>query len=922
MVNNVLEQFTASIKAGGEGGETALVLELENENKAVLRRYDGVLALVNELEAEIEALSDSALRQRSLDLKSRVSKLPIKEREDESTVVEAFALVREAAWRVLELRPYDVQLAGGLAILEGRLAEMATGEGKTLAAVAPTYLAALRGQGALVVTANDYLAQRDADCVGQVHRFLGLTVGLVQSSMAPGGSDRKDAYSADITYGTNAELGFDYLRDNLAQSPEEPVLRATRYFCLVDEADSILIDEARTPLIISKQGDPPREKYGVAAQVAQLLRCGKDYLVDEKAQRVTLTEGGATECETVLQKSLYDSKDAWLPFINNALKAKELLKRDITYLVRDNEIVIVDPLSGRPMEGRRWSDGLHQSVEVKESLAPSNQSEPSAQVTYQSLFRQWPRLCGMTGTAITDAYEFSTVYGLRVTPIPTALPVARKDYDDAVYRTQTAKITAVIREVQRVQSSSQPVLIGTTSVEDSENIVSALSEVGINAAVLNARPENAALEGRLVAQAGRLGQVTVATNMAGRGTDIRLGGNAAEFTKLKLIDFLVDTLGAGSESPYTDKWIPVDQELWPCALSDGAVEALREASRVVAARYDADDLPTLDELDELVAVAAESSSVTNKVLRAARDAFAAVKEDFDQDVTEQREQVKNSGGLYIIGTERHESRRIDNQLRGRAGRQGDPGSSRFFLSLEDTTFRLFGGDRLTNLMQTFRLGDDIPLESKQVTKTLNQVQIKVEEYFNSIRSSLLEFDEILAIQRDTLYSIRAKILTGDQADSETLLTEWCVDTMKDLLRSSTDDEEVVDVVAVHTKATQFFGKHFAISADELAQLDTVQLETRLIAVAEAASQAKLQELESSQAGLGISIWRYFCLVQMDTAWSKQLVTMDLLKETVQMRKYQGLNPLDEYRSEGVELFKALRATTRRDAVFSYFAYSP
>jgi len=644
---------------------------------------------------------------------------------------------------------------------------------------------------------------------------------------------------------TNSELGFDYLRDNLALSPDELVMQRDQYFCLVDEADSILIDEARTPLIISKPGDPPRDKYGVAVQVANFLRRDVHYSVDEKAQSVTFSEEGYDECEKLLQKSMFDTQDPYASFIRNALKAKELLTRDTSYLVRDNEIVIVDPTSGRPMEGRRWSDGLHQSVEVKEGLVPSNQSEPSALVTYQALFRQWRRLCGMTGTAMTDAKEFNDVYGLRVTAIPTALPLARKDYDDAVYRTHDAKVRAAVSEVVRASRSGRPVLVGTTSVTDSERFVEALAESDIHASLLNARAENAALESRLVAQAGRIGKVTVATNMAGRGTDIRLGGNAAEFAKVKVLDFF---LGALIEDPAARGrvWPPVDEAFWPSQVSSGSTEMLDAAARLVATRYSDGEPPVVEELEELLAVASEAGAASGKILRAVREAFVAVKRDFTADIEAQRDEVRGLGGLYIIGTERHESRRIDNQLRGRAGRQGDPGGSRFFLSLEDQTFKLFGGDKLDTLMQTFRLGEDIPLEAKSVTNTLNQVQVQVEEYFSEIRGQLLEYDAILSTQRDTIYQRRARMLAADADSSQTTLSEWCVETMDDLVRGSKKGNEI-DVEALHRKAVQFFGSHFTLTAAELAKLNSEgKLAETLSSAAEAASQSKVSYVASAR----------------------------------------------------------------------------
>ncbi|CAN1199248.1 Protein translocase subunit SECA1, chloroplastic [Linum perenne] len=581
---------------------------------------------------------------------------------------EAFALVREASKRVLGLRPFDVQLIGGMVLHKGEIAEMKTGEGKTLVAILPAVLNALSGKGVHVVTVNDYLARRDCEWVGQVPRFLGLKVGLIQQNMTS--EQRRENYLCDITYVTNSELGFDYLRDNLATSVEELVLRRFNY-CVIDEVDSILIDEARTPLIISGPAEKPSDRYYKAAKIAAAFERDIHYTVDEKQKNVLLTEQGYEDSEEILNlKDLYDPREQWAMYILNAIKAKELFLRDVNYIVRGKEVFIVDEFTGRVMQGRRWSDGLHQAVEAKEGLPIQNETITLASISYQNFFLQFPKLCGMTGTAATESTEFESIYKLKVTIVPTNKPMIRKDDSDVVFRATVGKWRAVVVEISRMHKTGRPVLVGTTSVEQSDALSVQLQEAEIPHEVLNAKPENVEREAEIVAQSGRLGAVTIATNMAGRGTDIILGGN-----------------------------------------------------------------------------------------------------------------VISAGGLHVVGTERHESRRIDNQLRGRSGRQGDPGSSRFFLSLEDNIFRIFGGDRIQGLMRAFRV-EDLPIESQMLTKALDEAQRKVENYFFDIRKQLFEYDEVLNSQRDRVYSERRRALESGSLQS--LIVEYCYllnDLTPDLLRS-------------------------------------------------------------------------------------------------------------------------------------------
>ena len=601
--------------------------------------------------------------------------------------------------RVLEQRHYDVQLLGGLILHDGRLAEMATGEGKTLVATLPCYANALTGKSAFVITTNDYLARRDMEKMGQIHRFLGLSVGLIQSSMTE--PERRKAYACDVVYVTNSELGFDYLRDNLALSQEQTVLPTAEKsgqfegFCVVDEADSVLIDEARTPLIISKQVPAPAQKYQIANKLAGALKSGLHYDVDEKNKNIVLNQKAYQDCEDALSiQSLFegpaDGSGAWAPYVVNAVKAKELFTKDKDYTILEEDgnqvgIGIIDSFTGRVLDGRRWSDGLHQSIEAKEGIPVSERSQVIAKVTYQSLFRQFSRLSGMTGTAMTDAGELEKIYDLRVSPVPPALPVARRDYPDVCFRTRKAADDALVKEVIAVgggESDGRPCLIGTTSVSQSEQVVAALAEAGIRAELLNASPDNAAREGEIIAQAGRAGVVTVATNMAGRGTDILLGGCPSTMSRIKVRSVLIDQ-GVLSKDAAKSLPPPPREDYFPAPLEDDVTLLLKEAASAMKASKGT-DLTAL-ELDEILTVATDTTEGEDDedFIIKLRDATEAVKDIYKPVLEKEKEGVLNSGGLYVMGTARHESRRIDGQLRGRAGRQGDPGTSRFFLSFQD-----------------------------------------------------------------------------------------------------------------------------------------------------------------------------------------------------------------------------------------------
>lgn len=826
--------------------------------------------------------------------------------------------------RVLELRHYDVQLMGGLILHDGRLAEMATGEGKTLVSTLPAYVNALTGKSSFIITVNDYLARRDMEKMGQVHRFLGLSVGLIQSGMSE--EQRRKAYACDVVYVTNSELGFDYLRDHLALSPEQTVLPggAGEFdgFCVVDEADSVLIDEARTPLIISKQVPAPANKYATANALANALKADVHYTVDLKNKNVVLTEQGYRESERALGVdslfSLDAQGEAWAPFVANACKAKELFSRDVEYAMITSEdgkpgVGIIDSFTGRVLDGRRWSDGLHQSIEAMEGIEVSEQSKVIAKVTYQALFRQFTRLSGMTGTAMADAEEFDLTYGLKVTPVPTALPIARRDYPDVAFKTRKAANEALIKEIVNVgggQEGGRPCLVGTTSVLQSEQIVAELAEKGVKAELLNASPKNAPRESEIIAQAGRAGVVTVATNMAGRGTDILLGGCPTTMARIRTRSLLVEA-GVLAENEVSSLPPSPSEDYYPCELSDGLKELVSDAASSIKGAFGS-ELSAID-LDELLTVAFDTTEADEDpaYLIKLRDAADAIKEAFAPILGAEKELVKQAGGLYVMGTNRHESSRIDQQLRGRAGRQGDPGTSRFFLSFEDDMFVIFGGDNLKKMLSMFRVSDDMPVEAPQVSEALDKVQGAVEEKYREIRKEIFNFDDVLNNQRRVIYARRRDLLFTSPEDSLDLMREYNEQTVRDIVKAQVVDASV-NVDKVLEKITQFFPPVGQVAAVGDIQGMSEEDVSNFLAVA---VDEVFKGKTASVKGLGRSV-NYIALVTLDNAWSDHLQAMENLKESVVLRKYQGRDPVAEYQNEAFDKFKGLEDTMRFNAVFS------
>jgi len=904
-------------------------------NQRKVKKYQPLVVEINLLEEQVQPLSDSELQAKTGAFKQRLEN---GETLDD-LLPEAFAVVREASRRVLGMRHFDVQLIGGMILHDGQIAEMKTGEGKTLVATLPAYLNALTGKGVHIVTVNDYLARRDAEWMGQVHRFLGLSVGLIQQQMAP--QERQKSYACDITYATNSEIGFDYLRDNMATSMAEVVQRPFNY-CVIDEVDSVLIDEARTPLIISGQVERPTEKYLKAAEIARRLKKEEHYEVDEKARNVLMTDEGFIEAEKLLGvEDLYDPQDPWAHYIFNAIKAKELFQKDVNYIVRNGEVVIVDEFTGRVMVGRRWSDGLHQAIEAKEGLDIQNESQTLATITYQNLFLLYPKLAGMTGTAKTEEAEFEKIYKLEVTVVPTNRPSRRRDLSDVVYKTERGKWFAVASECAEIHAQGRPVLVGTTSVEKSEILSQLLRELEIPHNLLNAKPENVERESEIVAQAGRKGAVTISTNMAGRGTDIILGGNADYMARLKVREYFMPRIvmppsddpmmllglmqdrqggqGFGQAAPKNWK---VSASLFPCEISKEAEKLLRHAVDIAVKTYGERSIPEL-QAEDMLAIASEKAPTDDPVIQALRNAFNRIREEYEVVTKKEHEEVVELGGLHVIGTERHESRRIDNQLRGRAGRQGDPGSTRFFLSLEDNLLRIFGGDRVASIMNALRVDEDMPIESGLLTRSLENAQRKVETYYYDIRKQVFEYDEVMNNQRRAIYAERRRVLEGEDLKDRVL--EYAEKTMDDIIAAYVNPDlpsEEWDLEGLVSKVQEFVYLLADLRPEHLAHLSVPEMQAFLHEQVRTAYEQKEAEIDRLQAGLMRQAERFFILQQIDMLWREHLQQMDALRESVGLRGYGQEDPLVEYKREGYELFLDMMIMIRRNVVYSLFQFQP
>ena len=836
-----------------------------------LKKIYPIADKIEALEPKMQALSDAELRAKTDEFKERYNA----GEELDDLLPEAFAAVREAAWRVLGMKPFRVQLIGGIVLHQGRIAEMKTGEGKTLVAVAPAYLNAIAGKGVHIVTVNDYLARRDSEWMGKVHRFMGLEVGLIVHGLST--EERQKAYNADITYGTNNEMGFDYLRDNMAIYRERMVQRG-HSFAIVDEVDSILIDEARTPLIISGQGDESTDLYRQADDFVSRLKklvyastdskeeeaedIDADYIVDEKARTATLTARGIAKAERAFNLENYsDIENSTLTHhINQALRAHGIMKRDIDYVVKDGEILIVDEFTGRIMLGRRYSEGLHQAIEAKEHVDVQRENKTLATITFQNYFRLYDKLSGMTGTAATEEEEFAAIYQLDIVEIPTNKPVARIDHPDVVYKNETGKNHAIINQIIECHEKGQPVLVGTISIEKSEYLSGLLKRKGIAHNVLNAKHHEK--EAEIVAQAGKLGAVTIATNMAGRGTDIMLGGNAEYLAK-------------------TD---------------------LRKAGFT----------------DEVIAEATGFADTDDEEILKAREMFRSRMEAHKSVCSAEAEKVRAAGGLFILGTERHESRRIDNQLRGRSGRQGDPGESRFFLAMTDDVMRLFGSERIMGMMETLGVDDDTPLDHKMLSGAIEQAQKTVESRNFQTRKSILEYDDVMNQQRNIIYDERRKVLDGEDLREHIngMIREFITGTVSDSLHGGSVEnaEHLAETLAPFEK---LFLRRGELSMDSFSgRINSEKLSDALYEIAQRVYDEREKEFGLDPNGVPVmrELERVIMLRVVDEYWMDHIDAMAELKRGIGLRGYGNIKPIDAYKHEGFDMFEAMINGIREETV--------
>ncbi|MBQ8968060.1 preprotein translocase subunit SecA [Ruminococcus sp.] len=840
-----------------------------NYSKKELAKIEPIKNKVLELEDKYAAMSDTELGEQTAVLRSKLDELS----GLDDVLPDALAVCREAAWRVLGKKPYPVQIIGAIVLHQGRIAEMKTGEGKTLVACLAAYANSLTGKGVHVVTVNDYLAKFQSEEMGKVFNFLNTSIGCVLTGMDK--AAKREAYNCDITYGTNTELGFDYLRDNMVIYKKDKVQRE-HTFAIVDEVDSILIDEARTPLIISGQGDKSTEMYSLADKFAKTLKpvtviemddkadndlLDGDYIIDEKAKTATITKSGVKKAEKTFHvENLMDAENMTLAHhINQAIKANGVMKEGVDYIVRDGEVLIVDEFTGRVMDGRRFNDGLHQAIEAKEGVEVKRESKTIATITYQNYFRLYGKLSGMTGTALTEEDEFREIYKLDVIEIPTNRPVIRKDHPDVVYKTEAGKFDAVIDQIVECHEKGQPVLVGTVSIEKSEYLSKLLKKKGVKHNVLNAKYHDK--EAMIVAQAGKFGAVTIATNMAGRGTDIMLGGNA---------EYL--------------------------SLAQLQKEGYTEEQAVEAASY---------------------SNTQDEEILAARARYRELYKKFDDEVKEKAEKVREAGGLYIIGTERHESRRIDNQLRGRSGRQGDPGESTFFLSLEDDLMRIFGGDRITGMMDSLNVDEHTPIQSKMLSSVIESSQKKIEGRNFNIRKNVLNYDDVMNTQREIIYGQRQMVLDGEDLHEyiQNMINDFVDDSVNMYVQGDIADDWNLVGLKERLNGLLTTEDDFNYTAEQLDELDRDEIVNTLRDRAKKLYEAREQELGEE---LLHEIERVCLLKVVDTKWMDHIDDMEELKKGISLRSYGQKNPVVEYRMEGMDMFDAMIESIREDTVRMLF----
>lgn len=874
------------------------------KKKSIANKYQKLISEINALENNVKTLTDGELRNKTDLLKKQYRE----EQDLNALIVESFALTREASYRTLGLRHFDVQLIGGLVLNSGKIAEMRTGEGKTLVATLPAYLNALTKKGVHIVTVNEYLANRDQTSMGQIYRFLGLETGLIQEKMTT--AERQRNYEVDITYVTNNELGFDYLRDNLALNIRDVVLRPFNY-CIVDEVDSVLIDEALTPLIIANSVKTCVDKYIIASEITDYLELNVHFEIDEKNKNVLLTNQGTIQIEKILGvQDLYNPRDPWIPYVINAIRASSLFFRDVHYIVQNNRIVIIDEFTGRIMPDRRWSDGLHQAVEAKEDVPIRQTTEITASITYQNFFLVYPKLSGMTGTAKTAEVEFDKIYSLPVDEIPTARPNLRQDLPDLIYKDEFSKWNAIAKECQNISLVEQPILIGTTTVEKSEMLAQLLNEYQLSHQILNAKPENVRRESEIVAQAGKKGSITIATNMAGRGTDIILGGNIQFKVRKDLYNILVSYKYQTRENKKAGSDVilgifPLLKKLKRTSQKFLSVLTWLINDEQFINLSDVEVLKILNE-SELVRTPKLSYQCSMKFLVNELVNFEKKTQKLDNVI------VKNLGGLYIIGTERNDSRRIDNQLRGRCGRQGDPGKSRFFLSIEDKLIRLFGDSRLEKVLKS-QLLDDLPLESELVTKILDSAQKRVEERNYELRKNLFDYDDILNKQRNVVYYERRKVLESESARIKILAYgEQVISEITNKLK-----RKKIFVNQIIYRVRNLLGTKLLLTLpyNDFNDFDPIDLQTYLLQEFWLSYESKIVELEIEYPGIIQEFERTLILIYMDREWKEHLQKMSLLRDAVGWRKYGQRNPLSEYKEDAYKLFKYRGVVTRHLVIY-------
>ena len=873
------------------------------KNNSSISKYQDLINQINVLENDLKSITDNELRAKSFKLKKRYEE----DKDLNSLIATSFALTREASLRTLGLRHFDVQLIGGLVLNDQKIAEMKTGEGKTLVATLPACLNAVTGKGVHIVTVNDYLANRDQVSMGQIYRFLGLNTGLIQDGMTT--IERRENYSADITYVTNYELTFDFLRDNMALNLTDVVLRPFNY-CIIDEVDSILIDEAQTPLIISNNIETPVDKYLVASEITDYLELNIHYKIDEKNKNVILTDQGSKQVENILRiQDLYDPRDPWIPYVINAIKANALFFNNVHYIVQNNRIIIVDEFTGRIMPDRRWGDGLHQAIEAKERLPIRQKTETVAAITYQNFFLLYPKLSGMTGTGKTAEIEFEKIYNLSVEEIPTDRLTKRKDLPDLIYKDQFSKWNAIAQTCNEISSTGQPILIGTTTVEKSEMLAQLLSEYKLAYQILNAKPENVRRESEIVAQAGKKSAITIATNMAGRGTDIILGGNINFKIQKELYDILTLSKNYILSNP--------KKNLLQSTLRNQFKSGSQKFLSVLFSLINDSNFLKLSDVD-ILRILRENDRISIPTISYQCSIRFLINELLVHYKKHQKQEntiVKNLGGLYIIGTERNDSRRVDNQLRGRCGRQGDPGTSRFFLSLDDNLLRLFGGSKIQNFMQS-QITDDSALESNLLTQSLDSAQERVEERAYQQRKNLFDYDDILNKQRNIVYYERRQILKSVSVQKNIFAygEQIITDILLELKKDKSSNQQIISLLE------NLLGKNLTLryltkSKSLINDFDFEELKIYLFNEFWLTYQAKMIELAVYGDGICQNLERSIILINIDRIWREHLQKMTLLREAVGWRGYGQRNPLYEYKQDAFYMFETRKEVLRHLVIY-------